>query len=117
MTNTPFKDLKVGDWIADMHYGLTPIMERFEVVTHVCWDEPRPDPLTAQPGAMYTGYVEHAFFNYLSHFLPRGSYGNKMLHVIGTMRQSFPKSAQPELVCGYCYDGRWSGIVVLRERP
>lgn len=62
---------------------------------------------------MYTGYVEHAFYDYLQQFRP-GSYTNKELRVIGFDDAS--RNSNPILICGYCYDGRRSGIVVLKRK-
>lgn len=114
MTNKKFHDLRVGDWIADMHYGIEPVAERFDVVAHIRWDEPRPNPSDSQwKNKMYIGYVEHAFYDYLQNFVD-GAYTNKMLHVIGFDDDS--TLTHPVLVAGYCYDGRCSGIVLLREK-
>lgn len=97
-----FRDLEVGDFIADMHYGIGPVAAQFDVVSHVRWDEPR----LHQPAR--DGYPEHAFFRYLDEFMP-GGYVNKCLHVIG-------HGDDGSIVAGYCYDGRRSGIVVLKEK-
>lgn len=107
MTEKKFHELQVGDWVADMHYGVNPLKARFEVVSDIRWDEPRLEA----PGR--SGYVDVPFFNYLQGFL-KGVYNNKMLHVIGFSLNS--TLSDPELICGYCYDGRWSGIVVLRAK-
>lgn len=103
-----FHELKVGDFIADMHYGIEPVKARFDVVAHVRWDEPRPLTPTR------SGYVEHAFYDYLQGFLNGNAYNNKLLHVIGFHDDS--TLTHPVLICGYCYDGRRSGIVLIKEK-
>ena len=124
MTEKPFADLHVGDWICDMHYGVEPLMERFEVVAHIRWDEPEPSE-DDKKDKFFDGYARHTFFRYLSQFVPH--YGNKMLHVLAleSFNYMFPTPAgQPvpalhygyALVCGYCYDGRRSGLVILRDK-
>jgi hypothetical protein len=108
VTGKPFNELYVGDVIADMYHGMRPLEERFRVVSHIRWDEPRPIKAT------HTGYAEHAFFNYIQEFLTDTMYLNKMLVVIG-FDDNAPGS-EIRLVCAYCYDGRRSGIIVLADK-
>lgn len=108
MTEKKFHELTIGDCIADMHYGIEPVKALYDVVSHIRWDEPRPHVPTR------SGYVENAFFDYLGGFLKGNSYNNKLLHVIGFHDDS--TGTHPVLVCGYCYDGRRSGIVLLKEK-
>lgn len=98
-------DVKVGDYICDMHYGIEQLADRFEVVSHLRWDEPR--RADGKPG-----YVAHPFFDYLQHLVEPYMYINKMLHVIAFDDKS--TLSEPILICTYCYDGRRSGIVVLK---
>jgi hypothetical protein len=119
MTDKKFHDLHVGDYIADMHYGEHRLRERFDVVSHVQWDEPTRSML--EPTKHYAskphiaGYVPHPFFDYLGQFIPSpGSYTNKSLIVIGFAEESTMR--HPVIVAGYCYDGRRSGIILLKEK-
>lgn len=100
-------DINIGDYICDMHYGLEPLQDRFDVVSHLRWDEPRRSD--HKPG-----YVDHGFFDYLQQFTEPRMYINKLLHVIAFDDKS--TLSEPILICAYCYDGRRSGIVVLKAK-
>ena len=102
MTDKPIGEWRVGDPIADMHYGIGPLVKRYKIVSHVRWDEPLA-VIDSGPG----------FGDYLGKFKPRTGYLNKFLVVLGFTDDS--TLAKPEVVCGYCYDGVRSGIVVLSE--
>lgn len=109
MTEKKFHELSFGDYVADMHYGEAQLRERFDVVSHVRWDE----PVNSKPESRYAP-VEHSFSDYIEQFHPNGWYLNKMLRVIGFGDDS--TLTNPSLICAYCYDGRRSGIIVLREK-
>lgn len=85
-----FADLVPGDYITDMHDGLAPVARRFVIVAVVKWDVERP-----------------AF-----------PFPNKHLRVLGADARveigTFTE--RPHVVCGFTYDNRVAGIVVLAER-
>lgn len=107
MTTKVFHELQVGDYIADMHYGIEPIAKQFDVVSHITWDE----PTDCRVG--HDGYPEHAFFRYLNQFVNDRA-ANKMLYVIGFSPAS--TLGRPLIIAGYCYDGRRSGVILLAAK-
>lgn len=108
MTSKAFHELRVGDYIADMHYGTRQLEELFTILAVVRWDEPTTDEKASD------GYPTHAFFRYIAQFIGQPAI-NKGLYVIGHAGMSLTVNV-PALVCAYCYDGRRSGIVVLAEK-
>lgn len=104
MTNKHLDELDLGDFIADMHDGEAQLRERFEVVSHVRWDEP--------PQIHRTATI-HGFYEYLQQFC-RSAYTNKYLIVIGWADDS--SLSAPVIIAGYCYDARRSGIITLRAK-
>lgn len=116
MTDKEFQTIKVGDTLADMHYGTDQLKDRFDIVLHLHWDEPDRVNFRPLPKGSH-GYVEHPFFDYLDQFTPRGGYTNKMLTVIGKMHPLLTRNVEePTIIAAYCYDGRRSGIVALKEK-
>jgi hypothetical protein len=95
MTDKAFNDLKIGDFVCDMHHGDDQLHKRFNVVSHVRWGEEPPD-VDHIKGP--DGYPEHGFDRYISQFRPMVDYGNgrkrpnlagnKLLYVLG-MNQTY----------------------------
>lgn len=101
MTRKPIEEWQPGDFITDMHDGLEPVRRAgLDVVSHTKWEEPESNR------AGWTGFSE-----YLSAF---GMYTNKSLVMLGWADDS--TLTNPAIVAGYCYDGRRSGVVVLRRK-
>lgn len=115
MTDKTIHDLRIGDFIADMHYGEAQLRERFTVVSHVWWDEPgRLSNVKASALDEY-GRARLPFADYLDQFLPGpAGYTNKDLRVIGYTHDS--TLGNPTVIAGYCYDDRRSGLITLREK-
>lgn len=93
VTTKRFDDIQIGDYIADMHDGVSQLRTRFGIVSRIDGE-----------GNWFPD-------------LP-----NKHLRVIGLsyggLDLQFPEIAAQghvALVCGYQYDGRRSGILVLTE--
>lgn len=101
MTSKPFSELQVGDFVCDMHDGLGPVRERFDVVSHVNWDEPDQNDAPL-------------FNTYIGQFRSSRGYVNKHLVVIGFSGES--TLSRPVVIAAYCYDGRRSGIVVFCDK-
>jgi hypothetical protein len=99
-TLTPFDELLPGDFVCDMHDG--PPRARFDIVAWVQW-RTGPMPLArTPPGPVHA----HTF-----------GFPNKELHVLGARTGSAAGiTLEGQLVCGYDYDGQFSGIVVLSEK-
>lgn len=87
ITGKPFSDLKPGDFVAD-EFDLVDLRQRFGIVSSFQWRWDR----DAQPPAKHIPFP----------------FPLKQLRVLGSQDDG-------SLVCGYNYDSRLSGIVVLCE--
>lgn len=88
MTSKRLGELQIGDFVADMHYGFTPLRERFHVEEIAKWHHP---------------FDQCPFAGFQSRM-------NKGLYVLGVDHY------RPAIICGYTYDGDRSGIVRLEEK-
>jgi hypothetical protein len=90
MTDKTADLLEVGDFVADMHYGLEPLRKRFKVTVLATWrhgPENMPFPPTV------AGHLRM----------------NKGLYVIGVTDHYCG------VVCAYTYDGIRSGLIALED--
>lgn len=91
MTNKTLDQLNAGDFVADMHDGLAPILDRFTILHRITWDTD---------------------WSTTPHRIGGFGFENKELRVLGLASGAFVGG----VVCGYQYDGRTAGIIVLGEK-
>lgn len=91
-----------SSYVHDLHYGWARVLERFEVVSMVRWEEAG------------TRHWRDALDLLVKAGDNCRSYTNKYLVVINVAVD--PASGDTIYVCGWCYDGHDCGLVSLKAR-
>jgi len=100
------KSWAIGDGIADMHYGIEKVKEKYDVLSHERFDLLKED---MPRRASYGTSPSEGFLRFLQSF--NSSVGNKILMLI-----DYPHEGGGYWTAAYQYDGIFAGIVKLRKR-
>ena len=102
-------EVPVGMHVCDMHYGTAQLLAHATIVSHITWNEPE-----VRVGVPLTQFWDH--LNCIQQTAGKGHYTNKFLIVIGKAERVAEGAYVPQLTCGYSYDGRRNGIIVLERK-
>lgn len=102
MNHEVLENLAPGDFVADLHYGWATVREHFDVVSMTEFEFRH---VGSGAGTLYAWIHWLDTVGMLSD--RRRRYENKQLMVI---------AKDPDVVVGWCYDGRRGGLATLRRK-